>query len=362
MLVAHFVYNFWNYSGATAQAVKLADSLKTTSNVKSIFFNNTVNSLKWYRESVVEDKLIIDLPNNLLFKLFAILAANRKHTPDIYHFHGFHRLGLIFTVLFKIPTFFKCTLLGKDDFPSLLRGRNRALNHFILARIGKINCLNRVIHDLNYDCIPEANLVVIPNGVVMPADKEIALYKSKKKFFLFAGAIVERKQPLEVIRFFNENYASKGYSLILAGPYDDGIAEFDQDYFELCKAESKRFNAEQVQFVGNVESNKLKKYYAESSGLIFFSLREGTPNVVLEAMSWDCPVVFLSRDTIVADLIGQELASTLSINSIDSVGPKPEELTNIASSGLVSQRARLFDIHQAASKHYIHYCELLIKR
>ncbi|WP_028768728.1 glycosyltransferase family 4 protein [Shewanella fidelis] len=359
MLVAHFVYNFWNYSGATAQAVKLADSLNSTSDVKSIFFNNTVNSLKWYRESVVEDKIVIDLPNNLLLKLFSILATNKKYNPDVYHFHGFHRLGLILTVLLNIPTFFKCTLLGKDDFPSLLKGRNRSLTYFILARIGKINCLNRVIQDLNYECIPDANLEIIPNGVVMPVDVERSLYNQKKKFFLFAGAIVERKQPLEVIRFFNDNYASQGYNLILAGPHDSSVAEFEQDYFELCKAESQRFNSEQIQFVGNVESSRLKKYYAQSTGLIFFSLREGTPNVVLEAMSWDCPVIFLKRDVIVADLIGYELSVTLSLDNFDSPGPEPEMLLSIARDGLASQRARLFDIDQTAVKHYTLYLEML---
>ena len=77
-----------------------------------------------------------------------------------------------------------------------------------------------------------------------------------------------------------------------------------------------------VHFVGEITQDKLAEWYAVADVFVFTSLREGMPNVVLEALSCGTAVVSMNKwglDEIVEDHMGyllenydvQELADTL---------------------------------------------------
>lgn len=349
MLILHFVYNYWSYSGATEQAGKLANSLKTNHDVRSVFLNNSVNKLKWYKISEEDGFDIIDLPCNLVLKFLCLIILHFRFLPDAYHLHGFHRIGIFFTAIINAPSLFKCTLLGKDDLPSLLSSKMAFINRLLIKRITKINCLNKVIYDLNIPHIPQNKLEIIPNGVVT---KNIAVSHSIRHLFLFAGAVVPRKRPLEVIRFFNDNYNKNGCELILAGPCDDCVAEFDIAYFEECVKEASRVDSSAIKFVGNLSQAHLTDYYSKALGLIFFSLREGTPNVVLEAMSHNCPIIFSNHDIVVSHLLGNELTEVLSVDLSKPKIISISLLSRLSLSGSISERANLFNIEKTAARHY----------
>jgi glycosyltransferase involved in cell wall biosynthesis len=350
--VIHFVYHYWSYSGATEQAVKLSKATRRNNNVINVFFNFSYNK-NFLLKKVCDDGFwVYDIPSNFVFKLLNLVYLFLYLSPSLIHSHGFHRLPIILASLLKKPIFFKCTLIGRDDIPSLLSVKYGFINRFILSLVSTVNCLNDVIKNLNSTYLPSTKLCVIPNGVVIPK----SVFKERNKF-LYAGAIIPRKRPLDVIRFYNKFYAGQDFKLYLAGPFDTNLGEFDADYFAKCMYEINK-NPDKIVLLGNVSSTYLAELYSTSLALIFFSLREGTPNVVLEAISHNCPVVFSNTDAVVSSVLGGDLSSILSIQKELNTYIEIDILKNLVSKSELYERAKLSSIDNVAAMHFEFYKKL----
>lgn len=350
--IVHFVYHYWTYSGATEQAVKLSKVLCNKYNTKNIFFNFSNNNKFSYKATEDNNSLVYDIPSNVFFKILILIYLFFLTSPSVIHSHGFHRLPILVASLFRCPILLKCTLIGRDDLPSLLSTRLKFINNFILSRISMVNCLNEVIKSMNLSCFPSNKLCVIPNGVELPV--QIVSVRDK---FLCAGAIIPRKRPLEVIRYFNKFYTGRGYKLYLAGPYDENLGEFENGYFLECMTEINK-NPTEIVLLGNVDFSELSNLYATSMALIFFSLREGTPNVVLEAISHNCPVVFCDTDVVVSSIMGNNLSAMLSVSNSFDTPVTINTLESIANQTKLYERAVLSSIDNVASMHFDLYIKL----
>ncbi|MBI9069911.1 MAG: glycosyltransferase family 4 protein [Salinivirgaceae bacterium] len=347
MKVAHHVYNYWSYSGATQQAIKLARIMSDGEAVKSTFINSEKNTLSFYKIQEDDGITVIDLPSRLLFKIVSIfyLLVVSKYKFDIHHFHGFHLAEKLFVRIFKKTIVFKCTLEGSDDLKSLSSRKFSFLHKWIFRKVDVINSLNNRIYNINKDYIDKVKLVIIPNGVELPS----APMLEQRNIFLFAGAIVPRKQPLQVIRYYIEHYSKTGFPLILAGPCDSNLPEFNNAYYDECKALAATLPDGAIQFVGNQSKKDMARLYSISLGLIFFSSREGTPNVVLESMSYNCPIIHNERDEVTQWLLGDEIAKKLSVSDGIVKAAKVDELFKIIESKALIERGGTFSIEKTAA-------------
>jgi glycosyltransferase involved in cell wall biosynthesis len=145
---------------------------------------------------------------------------------------------------------------------------------------------------------------VIPNGVDIP-DLGDMFYKkiddSKQNFKVcFVGRVVPIKDLKTFIRACGiVRQKIPNVEIEIIGPFDE-----DKEYFEECRNLILIDNLEDtIKFLGKVN---LKEYYPKMDVVVFTSISEGQPLVILEASSYGIPVV----STDVGDCKGLLLGST----------------------------------------------------
>ncbi|MEK7502857.1 MAG: glycosyltransferase family 1 protein [Patescibacteria group bacterium] len=131
--------------------------------------------------------------------------------------------------------------------------------------------------------IPEEKIKVIYlgfNDICVLPKKEIS--GLPEKFFLFVGAIKERKNVLGIVEAFNlfKNSSNFQHKLVIAG---NGSGE----YFEKVK---KLASMDSV-FLGQVSDNELSYLYQTAEALVYPSFVEGFGIPVLEGQACALPVV-----------------------------------------------------------------------
>ncbi|MBI3502831.1 MAG: glycosyltransferase family 4 protein [Bacteroidetes bacterium] len=132
------------------------------------------------------------------------------------------------------------------------------------------------------------NITLIPNGVEKNSrEKYNGLLQEyfpniKEKFILFAGRITPEKNIETLINsFFLLN--PKETSLIIAG----GAAHNDNYFVEL----KNKYSDKRILFTGKLYREKLNCLFANCSLFVIPSFSEGTPNVLLEALSFNCKIL-----------------------------------------------------------------------
>ena len=108
-----------------------------------------------------------------------------------------------------------------------------------------------------------------------------------EKFFLFIGAIKERKNVLGVVKAFHQftKIASSSHALLIAG---NGSGP----YYEKIRAYIAENNlSSRVLFLGQITDNQLSYLYQKAEALLYPSFIEGFGFPVLEAMQCGLPVI-----------------------------------------------------------------------
>ena len=137
--------------------------------------------------------------------------------------------------------------------------------------------------DILFSC-PDANTVVIPNGVgEAPQAKEPAKimneFKIKKssKIILFLGRL-HKDKGLDLLISAFKNNQNKDWILIIAGPDEHG-------YKQIHNKEKR------IIFTGLVDGDKKASLYDISDVFILPSFGEGFSVSILEAMSYKKPII-----------------------------------------------------------------------
>jgi glycosyltransferase involved in cell wall biosynthesis len=135
--------------------------------------------------------------------------------------------------------------------------------------------------------------VLVPNGVdaelFRPRDRgearrELAL-EPQRALVLVVGHLIERKDPLLALATFEalpSELRSRAHLVFVGrGPLEAAL-----------RAEiARRHAGERVTLAGEVSPSALAAWYAAADLLLLCSMREGRPNVVLEALSCGTPVL-----------------------------------------------------------------------
>ena len=95
--------------------------------------------------------------------------------------------------------------------------------------------------------------------------------------FLFVGSFVDRKRPGDVVEVAKK---CRDAMFIMIG-----VGELLSE----IKQESRAMN--NVKILGRLPKHRLPPIYANANGLVFPSIKEGCPNVVMEAMASGLPII-----------------------------------------------------------------------
>jgi glycosyltransferase involved in cell wall biosynthesis len=184
-----------------------------------------------------------------------------------------------------------------------------------LRKAKKIIAVSQATKDdvCRYFKIHKDKVVVVYNGFTPPTTHAKAI-PCPEQFFLFAGALKERKNVERIIDafiIFSKTHPS--YDLLLVGKAE-GV------YVDMLK--KKVVNAglsEQVQFLGYVSDEELAYLYSKATAFVFPSLLEGFGLTVLEAMSQAAPVI-TSNTGALAEVAGDAalLVDPYSVESISN--------------------------------------------
>ncbi len=314
-MIAYFVYKLDSYSGAAAQALLLAKSMKKN----ILIFNHNNKSYKKYRYNDFID--IVDLPQNKLLQLFIIFFTTLKYKIKIFHFHGSFTVGLVIGNLLNKKMILKTTLLGDDDFDTFSTKKSWKIRYFLLKKIYKNIVLSNKLKEINSKYIEVSKIELIPNGVFL-ADSCPAL-NEKENSFCFVGLVCKRKRTYESIKYFIANYSSDTTTkMYIVGPYKDmkDNNEFSNSYVEKCFKLIKDNSLEdRISFTGLMSKEKTQDILKKSKALLFFSSKEGMPNVVLEAMANNCIPITSELDGVIREIFEDKKQGFILDDSFQSI-------------------------------------------
>jgi len=344
-MIAYFVYHLDSYSGAAQQALKLSTQIDE----KVLFFNF---NYKGYKKKILDDnRIIIDMTANKLINVIIIIYFSLVYKIKIYHLHGFFIYGLLLGKLLKKKIILKTTLLGDDDFESIMKRKFGKLKIRVIQKSVDYNIvLTERTKEKNSKYFPIKKIKKIPNGVDIDLSQKI----DKEKYsFCFVGLVCERKNTLESIKYFNKYYSNlNNAKLYIVGPYEnvENNREFSEEYVKKCFDYIRANNLEKkVIFTGKLSKDKTYDIYKKSSALLFFSKKEGMPNVLLEAMAHKCIPVVSDMDGVSKEIIGDNGGFVLNqydinidIQKIDSLIKKDIAINIIRNSFTIDKIASCY--------------------
>lgn len=309
-----FTFGLRTYSGAAKQADFLA---KMIASKKVVIFDKSPGSRFFFPdiEHRTDQYTVVFLPRfpPARWVIVAIMSRGVK----IFHFHGFVKEMLCLAVALRKKILLKTTILGGDDFEAQATYALPRIRRFLISKTD-FNIVQTVAaKNINSRYLDPQKIVVVPNLINAKTEPVF----DKRDNFLFVGVVCERKKAHLAIRLFVQNFAENPNAVLyVIGPLptDQLTAESDRDYLKKCLAEVPQALAPRVQFTGNLERSELDAYYRQAKSLILLSDAEGLPNVVLEAMSWNCVPILSPMGGVAVEILGSDPAGFI----IDDISKK----------------------------------------
>jgi len=229
--------------------------------------------------------------------LFKALQICRKAKIDIVHSHFADIAGLAGTVVSKVlmkP--FIVTVHGADISYGAMQ--NRTLKCFVYTTLKAANKIIVASDYIRRKCsealgINSQKVTVIPNGVDIAKLKRpknvsphaLPFTKSRgEKMILTVGHLIKRKNHQSVIRALPtvlQNIPNTIYVIVGNGPTS----------YELKRIVKFVGVSDNVQFVGQVDNEKLREYYYSCDVFIMPSTQEGFGITYLEASACSKPII-----------------------------------------------------------------------
>jgi glycosyltransferase involved in cell wall biosynthesis len=243
-----------------------------------------------------------------------------KYKINIYHFHGFFKSGIFIGSLLKKKMILKTTLIGNDDFDTFASKKSWDIKYFFIKNIYKNIVLSNKLKKINSKYVDISKIELIPNGVLLP--KKSPIFEEKENAFCFVGLVCERKRTYESIKYFIDNYSKeKNSKMYVVGPYRNikNNHEFSNEYVAKCFELIKNNNLEKrIIFTDLLSKEETQNIYKKSKALLFFSKKEGMPNVVLEAMANNCIPIVSELDGVMKEIFTNKVEGFI-INNYETV-------------------------------------------
>jgi glycosyltransferase involved in cell wall biosynthesis len=295
-------------SGASLQCRQLVSTLRdqvrftviTTTTSRALPAEDAVDGVPLHR-------VFVD-PERPLSKAAAVVWMARalwraRRDTDIVHLHGFSQKSMLAIALARLlrrKVLIKLTSFGHDDPVSMRRHRVR---FWFFARADAYVAVSPRFERAHRRAgLPDGRLHLIPNGVnlerfrpVSDAERiarrrELAL-PEHDPLVLFVGFFSTDKRP-DVLYDAWSRLEARGRrsTLVLVGATRGSYYEIDPGIAARIKADAEAKGvASRVVFVEHAEA--IERYYQAADVFALPSLREGLPNVVLEAMASGVPPV-----------------------------------------------------------------------
>lgn len=255
-------------------------------------FNKIVNKLRWWLE---QTEVYYTLYNIKFGK--EINKVIRDFNPDIIHCH----FGIDFLKLFSnldkenknrkfLISFYGYDVTERIKNRAVLRCYQKLLS---VPNIYSVSVSNSLANNINTLIKPFHLVQVLPSGVDTDFFKRKLIKKEKEEFiFLQVSSFVEKKghkYTLEAFKKFIETKQSNRYKFIIAGfgPLEDEI-----------KTQIKTLNLnDYVEIRGSVTPSEMVDLASSADCFVHMSItaengdQEGLPNVILEAMSLELPIL-----------------------------------------------------------------------
>lgn len=228
---------------------------------------------------------------------FKALQISREAKIDIVHSHFADIAGLAGTVVSKVlMKTFIVTVHGADiSYGSM---QNRTMKCFVYTTLKAANKIVVASDYIRRKCSEalgtnSQKVTVIPNGVDIAKLKRpknvipnaLRFTKSKgEKMILTVGNLIERKNHQSVIRALPmvlQNIPNTTYVIVGNGP----------TLHELKRIVKSVGVTDNVQFVGQVDDEKLREYYHSCDVFIMPSTQEGFGIAYLEASACSKPII-----------------------------------------------------------------------
>lgn len=232
-----------------------------------------------------------------------------KENPDIVHIHS--------------PMFFLIALFarfrGKRCYITFHGGEFQFIyNNLILGRLfnfvfAKTFSLSENITNYRgkYEDYAEC-LIPIENAV----DRNVFFDRgtARDKTIIAVGRLEKQKNyPLLLASFRNVIAKYPGYCLLIVGS--------GQDEQELKRLAAELEVASSVNFLGQIDQDRLPALYNQADVFVLCSLWEGFPKALLEAMASGCKVVATRVDS-VPRILGREYPFLVKSNDVDDLSSK----------------------------------------
>jgi glycosyltransferase involved in cell wall biosynthesis len=159
-----------------------------------------------------------------------------------------------------------------------------------------------------------------PNSINYPWLRNV------ENLVIFVGKLISRKRPEDVIKVAK---SIDNAHFVLIG---------DGSKADILSKESKEVN--NLTLTGRLSKEKLPPIYANASVLLFPTLREGCPNVVLEALASGTPVVGYNATSMPELVIDGETGFLVEPGNINKLIEKVEILLNGDEQQRYSENAR----------------------
>ncbi len=273
---------------------RLSFAVVTTSRDRRLPFRDRVDGVAVYRLPVPRLGYLVTfavwLPR-LAYILFKELLG-----IDIIHLHGLSRksyLFIAFGFLFRKTVLLKITSVGEDDPVSIERAGGLRKAFFRLVNF-YISPSPALIESCRGSGMPQDKLMYLPNGVDCRRFRPVGKAEKLKLrgqlglpedslIVLFAGHFSQDKRPHLLARAWS-GIKMKGVSLVFVGSSSADTYEVSPEAVAAVNEVAAQENLP-GKFIRIQWSGRMENYYQASDIFVLPSVREGMPNVLLEAMA-----------------------------------------------------------------------------
>lgn len=227
-----------------------------------------------------------------------IVSIKNKYDIDLIDVHWVYPdiiTGYVFSKIFRNPIFI--TIRGKDVICFGERSFRKKIIDYFLCRSDHIICLSNELAGIAENIGVEPNkITVVPNGVntdiFRPLNKIVCRNELglpvDNKIILSVGALIEGKGFHRIIDCMPDLLRKYPDTLLYIIGSTGPAGHFKK---ELINQIQELDLQKKIFLMGVRPNHELVKWYNAADVFCFATSNEGSPNVVLEALSCGCPVI-----------------------------------------------------------------------